>query len=456
MKTLSIMLFIGLSFSITAQNFKKDILPIINAKDYSEQAKNTCVKFHNQNTNADGTLTSKAILMQYENVLKVRQHLGLCYYALGLEGVKPQLLDSAIYYLNEAQSMDGASDLTKLINTIKEKKSSLIAQQKNKLLEEEKQKKQEEHNRLYGEKTAVVTFVGGEFLGYCNVYFKTTEGEELRFMNPNFGRFANSDDCRLKEMYINETFKIVYKLGQIKVYSEDAGEDELVDTDVVVNIQLADYERAEQLRSQELLECKKELNIRVQEFKTYRNQSPEFVDKIVERANSVGTVDECFRLTNEITQELQRQNELKVLIEETGKQQVQFKAKDACPSCLITTAKKFLQACIDVNGTTIQANLCACALNGDKTSCTNIGRIRPFPYSRYMQKPDVNVAKGFLEKQDRFVVYYFSETIAGVVIKPYSSHEARVIYMVKEAGKWKVIGIDDSRDRAMIAYLNSK
>lgn len=86
--------------------------------------------------------------------------------------------------------------------------------------------------------TVELIYKGGEFLGYCRVYFEDLKGENIYFMNPDLGEFVDeSNSCNMESKFLNKKFRITYYIGNIKVHSEDGG-DEIIEDKIVKSIVL--------------------------------------------------------------------------------------------------------------------------------------------------------------------------------------------------------------------------
>ena len=88
--------------------------------------------------------------------------------------------------------------------------------------------------------TLILTYKGGEFLGYCYEHFETGGGQELNFINPDFGILIDEDGmCGIKEEYLNKKFRVTFSIGIITIYVEDVGDDEL-ETEIITKIEMID------------------------------------------------------------------------------------------------------------------------------------------------------------------------------------------------------------------------
>lgn len=83
--------------------------------------------------------------------------------------------------------------------------------------------------------TIVAQYIGSEFIGYCNVIFKTDAGEEIYFIDPELGEYAN-EDCGIKNSFVGKKFKITYSIGEMKVHTEEGNE--TLETEIVKTIEL--------------------------------------------------------------------------------------------------------------------------------------------------------------------------------------------------------------------------
>lgn len=87
------------------------------------------------------------------------------------------------------------------------------------------------------EGTIIAKYAGSEFLGYCNVIFKTDGGEEIYFINPNLGAYADENEmCGMKDEFVGKKFKITHNKGEIKVYTEEGNE--TIETEIIQAIEI--------------------------------------------------------------------------------------------------------------------------------------------------------------------------------------------------------------------------
>lgn len=436
--------------------YKKDVQPLIDAKDYSVNAKNTALKFHQQNAKADGSLTEKAIMMSWDNMYSTRHYLGLCYYSLGGEQSNVSLLDSSIFFFKLAHDMK-VLDHTTEIRTVQNYKEKVIAKNKNLEAAEKKKKEEDEYQKIYGEKTIVGFNLSGEFVGYCLFRCVDTSGNEYYFFNQNLGSMME-EGCRIKSIYAKDTFIIKYKLGKIELAGEnDEGGSVLqtVEKDLITDIQFANPNRATELNNQFMAQCKATIDSLSIELKKYESFDPISVKQSLDGVAYATDNEKCKRTVASMKSTLERIKETKAKSEAMEAEQKKLTAS-GCNSCIISVTKKFLQACVDVDGPNIKANISKCCYDA-KAECSHIGNHRPFKYSKFMEKPEINSAQNILDKADRFAVYYYSETMAATIVKPSetgSSGRARTVFVVKESGSWKVIEVDDVSDYLILNYIS--
>jgi hypothetical protein len=260
-------------------------------------------------------------------------------------------------------------------------------------------------------------------------------------------------------MFQDDKFLVTYKLGQIQVHIEgEEGEavNEIIDGNIIVSFKLADSTRAQLVNEQLLSECKVENQNMLTELKKYEFMDLDRVQKLQESVNRASTLESCEIARKNLVNILEDFKEKQIQIDAISQTQNTLKAKAPCESCIISTTKKFLQSCIEVDGPGIQAQLCQCA-QGKENACDAIKGYRPFNYARYMKNPEVDPAKWLLEQSSRFSVYHISETIAAVVVTPEAkTSKSKAVFLVKEAGNWKVIGGDDVSEQSVLLYLMSK
>lgn len=82
--------------------------------------------------------------------------------------------------------------------------------------------------------TIVAKYIGSEFIGYCNVAFKTDAGEEIYFIDPNLGDFAN--ECGMKDEFVGKKFKITCTKGEVNVHTEEGNE--TLETEIIKKLEL--------------------------------------------------------------------------------------------------------------------------------------------------------------------------------------------------------------------------
>lgn len=426
-----------------AQNlkFKKDVQPLIDTKDFSMKAKNTTLNFHKQNTKEDGSLTEKAIMMSWDNMVLTRVHLGQCYYILGKESKNLTYLDSSLYFLNLAQDMK-SGDFSPMIKEVKTAREKMAIENKKTQAESEKKKQQEEYQLMYGEKTITAVYTGGEFLGYCIWYFKDLQGKGYWFYNPSLGKYSDVSGCRMKPFYESDTFELTYKLGKTEIYNEDIGANEVIEKDLIQTMKLKNPKRAEQIKEQEMTKCKKTIDSLVAEIKKVNGEMPAYLNTNPESS------DKCDVVVESLNNFLSNYTKGKKRVEEIAAEQKKLTAS-GCNSCILAVTKKFLAACVEVNGANIKASLSKCCYDAN-ADCKHIGNERPIKYSRLVEKPEVNSAQWILDKEKDFFVYYYSENMAIVIPKGVQ----KGVTVVKESGTWKVLNVDEERDGDIFKYIN--
>lgn len=99
-----------------------------------------------------------------------------------------------------------------------------------------KSEPESENNDETGTTTVETKYISAEFTGVCTVVFKTNEGKELKFYNPNLGDYKNDEGCGIDWSIKEATFRITYKKGKITYYSEDVGDVE-TDGNVLLKIE---------------------------------------------------------------------------------------------------------------------------------------------------------------------------------------------------------------------------
>lgn len=447
---LSIILVISTIFGFSQTiNFKKQVRPYIEANTRTSESKNLAAEYHRQNSNPDGSMTDKAILVNWDNMYYTRLYLGMCYYTLGLADTNIVYIDSSLFYLNLAKEMN-VSDLTNHIKEVTAAKNKMIVEEKQRNEQEAERKRQEEYNQIYGEKVIKATYIGGEFLGYCMFHFKDMDGNQHTFYNANLG--AYSESCRLKEIYAKDTFLITYKLGKIEIYNEDTESDEVTEQYLIYNFELANPARANQINAQINSECKSIKDSLILEVKKYQASSPATVQFVLGQTENSSS-ENCQSSVEFLQKNLATLKTEKEELEKITAEQNRL-TSSGCNSCILSVTKKFLQACVDVNGAEIKANASKCCYDAD-ADCSHIYGMRPFSYNKYMSKPEIHTVQWFIDQSDRFVVYYYSEVLAGVIVKT-DAGRAKTIYLAKESGTWKVVGFDEENNQAILRYVNTK
>lgn len=92
-----------------------------------------------------------------------------------------------------------------------------------------------EANTQSDETAIIAKYVGSEFIGYCNVTFETEVGEEIFFIDPKLGEYAN-EECGMKDEFVGKKFKITYTKGEINVHTEEGNE--TMETEIVKSIKI--------------------------------------------------------------------------------------------------------------------------------------------------------------------------------------------------------------------------
>lgn len=88
------------------------------------------------------------------------------------------------------------------------------------------------------ESSIILIYKGAEYLGYCMEHFETEEGDELTFIDSDFGSYADPYGmCGMQEEYLNKKFRINYTMGVKNIYIEDVGKDE-IETKVITSVLL--------------------------------------------------------------------------------------------------------------------------------------------------------------------------------------------------------------------------
>lgn len=434
-------------------NFKKQLKPLIESNTLTPEAKDIAAAFHRQNANPDGSMTDKAVLTNWDNMFYTRVFLGQCYYILGQKGKSISYLDSSLFYLNLAQEMN-MSDCSPYIKEVKSARDKMALEEKQRAEEEAERIRQEEYNRVYGEKVITATYMGGEFLGYCLFHFQDLDGNQFTFYNSNLGSYTYGETCRLNEIYAKDTFLITYKLGKIEIYVEDIGGSQVVEKDLITSLELANPQRAKQISEQQFSECKGVKDSLMTEVKKYQSSSPSLVEMVIKQAENSTSSEQCQPMIDYLQRNLATLKAEKEELENVTQEQKKL-VSSGCNPCILSVTKKFLQACVDVNGAGIKSNCSKCCYDTD-ADCSHIYGLQPFSYSRYMSKPDVSGAQWFIDHSEEFIVYYYSETLAGVIVKPdESSARANLIYIVKESGTWKVVGMDKENTPSIIRFVKT-
>lgn len=145
-KTLTIFLFLLTSTYLLCQkvDFKKDLSPLINSKDYSKEGASKADIYIQQNTKPNGELTENAILLNYEKVYSAKLYKANCLFKEGNEARDINLLEKAFkQYKEVAESLsncvpdaeEGKKKTENIINEIvefkkaEEKRKAEIAKQ---------------------------------------------------------------------------------------------------------------------------------------------------------------------------------------------------------------------------------------------------------------------------------------------------------------------------------------
>lgn len=73
-------------------------------------------------------------------------------------------------------------------------------------------------------KTASVKYISAEFIGHCRVVFKSENGEQLVFINPDLGSMKSDKSCGINWDLHDSNFLLTYRQGKISFYTEDVGD----------------------------------------------------------------------------------------------------------------------------------------------------------------------------------------------------------------------------------------
>jgi len=85
------------------------------------------------------------------------------------------------------------------------------------------------------ESTIVAEYKGSEFIGYCNVTFETEAGEEVFFIDPKLGEYAD-EECGMKDEFVGKKFRIAYSKGEVNVRTEEGNE--TMETEIIKSIKI--------------------------------------------------------------------------------------------------------------------------------------------------------------------------------------------------------------------------
>jgi hypothetical protein len=149
-KTITIFLFFLTSTCLFSQkvDFKKDLSPLIKAKNFSNDGATIAEKYIQQNYRPDGSLTESAILLNYNKVYSAKVYLANCLYIKGKETMDVKVLELALKHFKEASEFltddisgatEGKKKTESLINEIYEandKANKLEAKRKEDILKQ--------------------------------------------------------------------------------------------------------------------------------------------------------------------------------------------------------------------------------------------------------------------------------------------------------------------------------
>ena len=461
------LLLITLQFTAISQTikFNKEIQPLIDNKTYTVESKNLAVQYHSQNTNPDGTLTDKAILVSYDNVYNTRVFLGLCFYSIGVTNQDPAPLDSSLFYLNLAQGMAGVNDVSTLINGVAKKQNELVIFQKNKAIKAEEDARKEK----YALKTIEVSYKSAEFIGHCRVIFVDADGNEIVFYNPALGKYEdNATNCGIMSDLMSEKFTITHQLETIEVYSEDAGSSKF-ENPVLKSIVLVNKDKEQQLNADLVKVYKQEMTMLIDEAINLNILKPEeitFYKTLVDTLTIVnwGAEGSMMKLESNVKFEKSQREYIENLETELaekasafGIEQKKIISAVSCSSCPKKVLHTFFIALQNNDMPSVKKQMSECCYSSTATGCNHrpLDDTRPLAFSKLVGNPQegIAIANKWLEAEDRWFVYFESATIAKVIITPTSENYSKMYYfmLILENGLWKVFGADDTESRYYIA-----
>jgi len=436
--------------------YKKEIKPLIELEDYSEDAKQISLRYHNQNTNKDGSLTDKAILMAYNNMYHTRVHLGHCYYHQGIEIKSKVKLDSAEMFFSNAEKMSvefGTRSAIEGINLTKKAKKEILNSKK----QQQEQLAKEKEKEKYALKTAQGTFADSRKTdAYCAIRFISNTNDTIIFLNPNLG-YYKSYKCEIKAEYSSEEFIITYKLGKPKLnngYLVKEGDE----SQVLQSVKMADAEKEASL----IAGKRKEMNELMEWVLAFRKYDPSGVDKLQERVNNASDVVKIDGLINSLGRLYDEYEQIEAKIEQDKVEQKKLKSAVGCTSCPATVAKAFYDAVVLVDGSKMKKHLTQCSITGEGCGkykqLLNTYYFKIFDFPKFMTKPSPSFGKKLQSKT--YYTHFYTKDFA-VVVKPPNDIDTRRVmgtYLIRENGSWKVLGMDETKNEVIIkrTFLSTK